>query len=336
MNRSDGLFTWSFSLGNVFSTAIRVSVFTPLLAVVLIYSLGARAGAIATVLALVSLLAHEFAHIFAARSTGGYGNEILLSPFGGAALVQPGGTFASRLLVPASGPILNFAVCVGVAPFLMSQNWSLGLLLNPVKYKTELSLAGLSVGTEACVLLFIINWLLVLINLIPVHPLDGGRMLQAVLSQRMSPQSANDVYLKVGLVCGILFVVAGLMLDSALVVFIGAMVWIMNLNESYRLRAADTYDDSFMGYDFSQGYTSLERDQDPDDPRAKQPGWFARWQQGRREKREARERERAEDDAKQLDGILKRLHEQGADSLSDEERRVLKRASTRIRNRNNE
>ena len=333
MNRAEGLFLWSFPLGNWFNATIRVSVFTPLLAVLLIYNLGVRAGIIATVLALASLLAHEFAHLFAARSTGGYGNEILISPFGGLAIVHPGSTFLSRILVPASGPILNIAVCIGLAPVLLSQEMSLGLLMNPLKYKTELSLYGLPGSTLTCSLAFIINWLLVIINVIPVHPLDGGRILQAVLTERYGRQTSNDVYLRAGTICGILIVFAGLMLSSAAVVFIGAMILLMNMEETYRMRTADAYDDSFMGYDFSQGYTSLERDEDPDERRARQQGWFSKWKQNRREKREARELERAEADAQQLDGILARLSEVGFDALSENEKRVLKRASSRFRNR---
>jgi Zn-dependent protease len=304
------------------------------MAVVLMFQLGARPGLIATVIVLLSLLAHEFAHIFSARATGGYGGEIVLSPFGGVALVQTGGTFLSRLIVPASGPILNLAICAGLVPILLGQDQAVRELMNPMNYGEggDLILAT-RIPELVCQLAFIINWLLVLINLIPVHPLDGGRMLQAVLTEQYGAQASNMIYLKVGTIAGAVFVFGGLLLDSATVVVIGTFILVMNLEEIYRMRTAEAYDDSFMGYDFSQGYTSLERDSEAgvDGPR-KKPGMFAAWRERRREQREETERIRAEEDAKLVDDILSKLHDTGFDSLSDSEKRVLKRASNRYKN----
>lgn len=335
MNRAGGLFAWSFSAGTWFSTNVRVNVLTPLLAVVLIFRLGPQAGMIATLIALTALLAHEFAHVFAARATGGYGDEILISPVGGLAMVHTGGTFLSRLIVPASGPIVNAAVCAGLVPILMQQlppGQSVRELMNPMNYSEGIALSA-TTSVMACQLGFIINWLLVLINLIPVHPFDGGRMLQAVLTEQYGSQVSNEIYLKVGTIAGVVFVFGGLLLDSAVIVAIGTFALVMNLQETYRMRTADVYDDSFMGYDFSQGYTSLEREEDGEP--ARRPGPIARWRQARQEKREAVEKERAESDARQLDDILARLHANGYESLSEEEKRVLNRASNRFKNKQN-
>lgn len=333
MNSAGSLFSWSFSAGTWFATNLRISILTPLLAVVLIFQLGPQVGVIATLVALASLIAHEFAHIFSARATGGYGEEVMISPFGGVAMVQPGGTFLSRLIVPASGPILNLAICAGLVPILLGQDQSVRELMNPMNYGEDGSIV-LAAQTShlMCQLAFIVNWLLVLINLILVHPLDGGRILQAVLTEHYGLQASNQIYLKVGTIAGIGFVFVGLLLNSAFVVVIGTFVLVLNLEETYRMRSSDTYDDSFMGYDFSQGYTSLERDGGAQERKAK-VGFFKRWRQERKEKRDAAEQARAKEDAKRLDDILARLHEVGYDSLSDEEKRVLNRASSRYKNR---
>lgn len=333
MGSAGSLFSFSFSIGTWFATNLRVSILTPLLAVLLMFQLGAEAGLIATVLVLVALVAHEFAHIFSARATGGYGDEILISPFGGVAMVQTGGTFLSRLIVPASGPILNMAVCAGLVPILLGQDQSVRALMNPLNYGDD---GGLTLSSQmshlVCQLAFVVNWLLVLINLIPVHPLDGGRILQTVLTEQFGAHSSNQIYLKVGTIAGIVFVFCGLLFSSAVVVAIGTLVLVLNLEETYRMRSADAFDDSFMGYDFSQGYTSLERGEEPGE-RQKKSGFIKEWRQRRQEQREAVERERAEQDARQLDDILARLHENGYESLTEEEKRVLKRASNRYKNR---
>ncbi|MFK7818812.1 MAG: site-2 protease family protein [Planctomycetaceae bacterium] len=333
MNSAGSLFSWSFPIGNWFATTVRVSILTPLLAVVLMYQLGPRPGLIATVIVLLSLLAHEFAHIFSARATGGYGDEIVISPFGGVALVQTGGTFLSRLIVPASGPILNLAVCAGLVPILLGQDQAVRSLMNPMNYGEG---GGLVLASQTsamvCQLAFVVNWLLVLINLIPVHPLDGGRMLQAVLTEQYGAQTSNMIYLKVGTIAGVVFVFGGLLFNSAVVVAIGTFILVINLEEMYRMRTADAYDDSFMGYDFSQGYTSLERDSETDLESSTKKGMFAAWRERKKEEREEAERLRAEEDAKLVDDILSKLHESGYDSLNDSEKRVLKRASNRYKN----
>ncbi len=335
MESNSGLFGWSFSIGTWFSTRVRISFLTPVLALILMYRLELRPGLIATILTLVSLLAHEFAHIFAARATGGDGNEIVLSPFGGVAMVHPAGTFLSRLVVPASGPLINFAVCLGLMPVLYSQGQDITTLMNIFNYN------ALDLRSQAaplvCQLAFVVNWLLLWINLIPVHPLDGGRMLQVVLTEQFGSEVSNRVYLKIGVIFGVVFLVAGLMFDLTLVVGIGAFVLLLNMEEAYRMRTADAYDDSFMGYDFSQGYTSLERHEvDSGEPAEPQPGVFARWKQARQEKREEEERVRSEEDSRQLDDILARLHDVGYDALTMAEKRVLDRASNRFKNRQDE
>ena len=298
--------------------------------------IGPQPGMICALLALASLVLHEFAHIFAGRATGGYGDEILISPFGGLARVHPGGTFLSRLVVPASGPIVNLAVCAALVPLLISQEQSVSGLMNPFKYGEIIGAFddATPIAVMAAQLGFIVNWLLVLINLIPVHPLDGGRMLQAFLSEQYGAQVSNGIYLKVGTIAGFVFLIAGLMFNSAMVVAIGAFVLLMNMEETYRMRTVESYDDSFMGYDFSQGYTSLEREEGSEKEQGQAKlGPFARWKLAREERREQLELERNEEAEQQLDAILARLHEVGYDSLTEQERRTLKRASNKFKNR---
>jgi hypothetical protein len=93
-------------------------------------------------------------------------------------------------------------------------------------------------------------------------------------------------------------------------------------------------EDGLFGYDFSQGYTSLERDEPVRTRTARQPNWFQRWRQRRRAARLQREQEQREAEDRRLDELLEKVHREGKDSLSDEERRFMKRVSERLRNRN--
>ena len=84
-----------------------------------------------------------------------------------------------------------------------------------------------------------------------------------------------------------------------------------------------------MGYDFSQGYTSLERNE-PSRPE-RRPGLLQRWKEKRRMEKQRRDRQEQEHVAQQLDAILEKVHARGIESLSEAERRVLDSASSRLR-----
>jgi hypothetical protein len=92
-------------------------------------------------------------------------------------------------------------------------------------------------------------------------------------------------------------------------------------------------EESLFGYDFSQGYTSLERDEHVQAPPKPREGWFARWRRQRAERRAREEQERREAEEGRLDELLEKVAKHGIQSLSDEERRFMQRVSDRYRNR---
>jgi stage IV sporulation protein FB len=178
---------------------------------------------------------------------------------------------------------------------------------------------------------FWVNWFLLLLNLIPAFPLDGGRMLQCILWARSDYRQGTLV----AIFCGFLMMFAILLyalvateqiLPLALAVFIYASCrrqWIM-------LETGG--EESLFGYDFSQGYTSLEREQAPAPPK-RRLNWWQRWMQKRAQKRMQREQEQREAEEKRMDELLEKVHRLGRDSLTEEERRFLARVSAKFRNR---
>jgi hypothetical protein len=104
----------------------------------------------------------------------------------------------------------------------------------------------------------------------------------------------------------------------------------MLYSASMRLMQLDM-DEGPFGYDFSAGYTSLEKD-DEALPQPKRPGYFKRWWTARKARRAARvaeERQREED---RVDQLLEKIARSGKGSLTDEEQRFLERVSARKRN----
>lgn len=335
MNSDRNPLFWSFPLGTWFAVRVRLSMFFLLLVPVLCYRLDDTAVGIAfSVVLFLSVLAHEFGHVFAARVTGGDGDEIHVTPLGGLATCYPAPTFQSRFWTIAGGPTVNVALCLISLVQVLNSN-HLNACLNPFVFP-PVSLAGDSSSVVAALvlMLFQANWLLLLINLLPVHPLDGGRMLSLVLNARLDSYVARIVYLRIGGFLGLMMLVMGLFYDNTWVMAVGAVILPLNLAEGFQGQSSHEGEESFMGYDFSQGYTSLEQSLPEDyEGGEDRPGMLARWKAQREEERLRRQEEEDRDMEKQLDQLLDKLHSGGEDALSPAEKRRLQDISARLRER---
>ena len=112
------------------------------------------------------VLLHEFGHSLACRQVGGTANRIVLWPLGGVAFVSPPQRPGAILWSIAAGPLVNVAL---IPVFLLA--------LGYVRASTWAS-ADL---IECVRMLRNINYGLLLFNMLPIYPLDGGQILQALL-----------------------------------------------------------------------------------------------------------------------------------------------------------
>ncbi|QDT89354.1 M50 family metallopeptidase [Gimesia algae] len=330
MSRSNPLH-WSFSIGTWFLTQVRVSIFLPVLLLVFWshYSLGL--GVTLFGILFISVFLHEMGHVVACRLTGGEADQIVLWPLGGLVPCSPERTFSARLLTVLGGPAVNLLLCAITLPAVI---WSghLSDSLNPIK----LPAVDLSnqLGQAVLLMVFNLNWLLLLVNLIPVLPLDGGKVLQILLSRRFDETVVHRILLSVSFWIGGIGMVVGLSTHSVWVVFFSALLLMLNLIEFTSGQREDSYDDSIFGYDFSQGYTSLERSSSQ--LVEKQAGFFQKWREKRRLQKKMREREKNRDAEKQLDLLLHKVHEFGLESLTPKERQQLNQVSARYRKSDSE
>jgi Ca2+/Na+ antiporter len=185
------------------------------------------------------------------------------------------------------------------------------------------------------------NWLLLLVNLIPADPLDGSRLLRSVLWPAMGYRGAIRTVARSGMLVSLVLCLAALVLhnlhDSQLVptwlplVLLAIYLFFSSRQELQRVEDDENEDDLF-GYDFSQGYTSLERMHSPG-RRRNHPGPLRRWLRQRNELKERRIKEIEEEEERRFDEVLVRLKEVGLDSLSPEERALMERVSVRYRKR---
>ena len=345
-----GQASWTLSLGRWGGVNVRLHVFFVLFGAFTLYlgwhdrSLSEDRSWIAPVgllLLFVSVLIHELGHYFAARRLEGDADEIVIGPGIGLSPMQPPLEPQAECVMHLAGPIVNLAVFM-VSGIVISANGTAQFtgLLNPLQ--PQLLVEGpawLVVFKLTCW----INWVMVLANLLPAFPFDGGRALRAALSARWpdaSPRrAANVVGWVAKLSAGGLVVIAWMVLDQPTdqaiplwfsLVILAIFLYFGAKQEEERPTETEIESDLF-GYDFSEGYTSLEQSTER---RQDQTGFVTRWFERHRENKRQRRREIEVEEERRADEVLGRLHEQGMNSLSNEERRLLKRVSARYRQRN--
>ncbi len=333
MTRYFSPLSWSFPVGTWSGTRVAVSVYFPLAVLVLCLQMQTWwYGLLAGMFLLLSSLAHEIAHVWVARATGGWGDDILVWPLGGLLHPQPALDRRSRVMTALAGPAVNGVLCLlaGIAV------WRMGLLgeaINPLKGWPILPSGEGTLGLfqSAVVVLFIVNWVLLVINLIPVHPFDGGRVLECGLSGWLVEETANYLHMRLGAVAGVSLMIAGLLADhpgwhGTWVVCLGAVVLVLNLQEVAQRSAVDDLESALLDYELALDDVDGEFDVDEPDP-----GLLERWRQHREETRLLQEEKQQQEAERRVDVLLKKVHHHGFEALSEAEKRQLRQASQRYR-----
>lgn len=287
----------------------------------------------------VSVLLHELGHLYAALRTGAVFDEIVLAPLGGLSHPRPSYDAQAELAVCLAGPMVNLGLCVAMAPllFLQPETEIVGLL-HPLHPR---GVGNGPWGADLVRLTFWINWVLFCVNLIPAFPFDGGRALRAAIMVVRPTIGRHFASLFVARLAkfaalGLIFVAwlvrnsdpAGVAPAWFALVLMGIFLFFIARQEERR--AEELEEPGHLGYDFSQGYASLEQGHEPLEAHG---GFFARWLERRREVKLRQQREQEARDDLLMDEVLDRVHKFGLNSLSEDERALLHRVSQRYRGR---
>jgi Zn-dependent protease/CBS domain-containing protein len=197
---------WSFKVARVAGIDIRIHATFFLLLGFVAYFSGHGEGAtwglsavLIWLLVFLCVLLHELGHAIAAKTYGIPTVDITLYPIGGVARMErmpekP----VQELVVALAGPLVNVVIIIVLGAVLLATG-GLKIVLETVLLATgALDSAAISTEPNLLQILFLMNIIMVVFNLVPAFPLDGGRVLRALLATRMEYAQATRLAAGIG------------------------------------------------------------------------------------------------------------------------------------------
>jgi len=327
----DDPMSWSFPIVRLLGITVRLHILFLVFVVVVLaraasVTTDGSIGVLPTLLGLVALflviLTHEFGHCIACRSRGGSADEILLWPLGGLASCSPPQRPSAHLWTAIGGPLVNVGFIAVLTPWIGFETgrWWGHAIPNPfdlggIVQRTDL---GEDLGgwlRMFALLTNLIAWVLLLFNLIPMFPLDGGRILQAILWKRRGYEASMRIACRAGLVGAVAIGIGALGMESTMLLGIAIFGGFTCYATARQIEAQR----DFLGFDPDPAELASVEDELDREPVTRRSAPTVR--------PEARPEE------VELDRILDKIARSGIDSLTDAERVALKRATDEKRGR---
>ncbi|MDQ3864952.1 MAG: site-2 protease family protein, partial [Actinomycetota bacterium] len=227
----------SFKIGRAFGIDVRVHWSFFLILVFFGYLAFTRSGdfgdALVTVGIVVALffcvLLHEFGHSVVAIRLGSEVQDITLLPIGGLARMK---SLPERPIdevkVAVAGPLVN----VVLAPIF----FGLAVLFEGDLATPTDIFSGVGSLGQVFAALGTINVALVVFNMIPAFPMDGGRVLRGLLATRLGPVRATDISSTIGQGFAVLFILFGFFSNNFLLAIVGFFVFLGASGEAQLVR----------------------------------------------------------------------------------------------------
>lgn len=281
------------------------------------YALADRAISMALLFGIVLL--HEFGHCFAARAVGGTADDILMWPLGGLATTNPPNRPLPSFLTVAGGPAVNVLICALTGAALWYLTGQL-VSFNPFQ---PMPPAEFYLTSAAFYLwwIFSISYILLLFNLLPIFPLDGGQILQTALWPVVGQYRSLHYSCVTGIVGAIGLAGYGLVSGHLLLLFVAIAGFIFCYQRLTMLKEVGA-----EGLQEAVDFSASLQEEPP--PRRHLSKRFIR------KARRLAAKERAEQ--ARIDAILEKVSATGLASLTWREKRALRQATQRQRQRDME
>jgi Zn-dependent protease/CBS domain-containing protein len=216
---------WSFKVARVAGIDVRIHATFFLLLGVVAYFYGLEGGASGSfnavliwLLVFLCVLLHELGHALAAKAYGIPTVDITLYPIGGIARVErmpekP----VQELVVAIAGPLVNVVIIIVLGAVLLATG---GMTPSGMEHPNPLQA------------LFAANIVIVVFNLIPAFPLDGGRVLRALLATRMEYARATKIAANIGQGLALALGIFGAFHNNILLILIAIFIYMAAESEA--------------------------------------------------------------------------------------------------------
>lgn len=357
---------WSSSVGCWFGMPVRVHCFLVLFFALILaiewslfgtnQQVGVGTGLVTIAIICACVVAHELAHWYAIVNLGGHVTHLMLMPWGGNSdyyLTIPART---RWIAHAAGPFANGVLFAIGATLLLetgSADWL--QLTNPFRPHNfdlaEWELSVLKISTW-------VNFQLLFVNLIPCFPFDGAAIVRSVMGA--FNENLPNVRLESGLMVmghAVAFTMIGLSLlihdydlgpigPAWILMALGGISLFYAARYSFAVETEfddrewdedlEAEHDAFYesvaqeSFDSDDGY-AFDEFNDSNEFSGTEPLDYSQWLHEKQEERQAEKHELEQEENQLADRILTKLHRDGIESLSREERELLNRVSARLR-----
>lgn len=193
-------------------------------------------GCLLVVLVFLSVLAHELGHCLMARQFGVQVLDITLWPFSGVARIeQMPASPRNELLIALAGPAVNLGLLMLLLPPVL-------LIAVLAGGDTLFPAGGLLGALEPASMLAavaVLNLGLMVFNLLPAFPLDGGRILRAAMTPSLGRASATTIATRLGIFIAIVMIVIGLWRRDFLLPMLGVFIIFAAQAEARMVRVED-------------------------------------------------------------------------------------------------
>jgi Zn-dependent protease len=266
------------------------------------------------------VLLHEFGHCFAARWVGGDAEDILMHPLGGLAFASPPRRPWPTFLTVAAGPMVNVIICVGAGAVLwLTSGWLPSNPFTPTRpihfYRNWFDLWHYTYWIYQC------SYTLLVFNLLPIWPLDGGQMVQTMLWPKLGYYRSMLISATVGMaasVLGAMIALASRNLGLAILAVCGFFVCFSYRRQLIAVGPEEYADETDYSAAYEQPFTPKRRHRHV----------------SRRAIKKARKlAQQAQLEQQRIDTILAKVSASGMASLTWRERRALHKATERQRKR---
>jgi len=186
-------------------------------------------------LLFMCVVLHEYGHALAARKFKIATRDIIISPIGGLARLE---SLPSKpkeeLLVAVAGPMVNLVLLI---VFITIHYFLPDSIQLPESYS---DIRSIRIPSTAIGLMIVANALLFFFNLIPAYPMDGRRILKALLSYRYSKSKSTMIAASIGRVFAIAFIALGAYNRTIPFLLIGLFVYILATREFHLARQTNS------------------------------------------------------------------------------------------------